>query len=399
MSNSPDVIVLSDDLTGTTGAGADAIRHSSSVAIVPWTKIDTFEPEPVSIVDTHSRLLDGAEAAARVREVMGVLMDRFGLRPHFHKRVDTQLRGPVAEELAAWAHAHRQPVLFAMSAPSLGVTTVGGHQLLHGEALRVRADDPDASRVAGPAELLSPAPTVLAADASREAVRDALRVSRFVSMDGSASADLDYAGAIAWQLESGGEPVATVGSIGLLASYLRSRRVERRQPGVLVVSDSLKPATRGQLSAFAAHHPLFALGELSDDALVDVIRDRLAEGSDVALSSIVPDEACAIADSAVAMRVADIAARVLEQIRPRGLVVMGGEAASQLVRRLDIDRLDVVSEPWPATPISRLRTAGPLEGLDVVFQSGSQGEPGRLSLIVSTLHGMSITRTKERTPS
>ena len=56
---------------------------------------------------------------------------------------------------------------------------------------------------------------------------------------------------------------------------------------------------------------------------------------------------------------------------PGGLVVVGGELASELIRSLGVEQLDVICEPWPAVPVVRLRGRR-LDGLAAAMKSGAR---------------------------
>ena len=58
-------------------------------------------------------------------------------------------------------------------------------------------------------------------------------------------------------------------------------------------------------------------------------------------------------------------------------MLVGGQLASEFVRAVGVERLDVICEPWPTVPVMRIR-GGQLDGVVVVVKSGAREAPGWL---------------------
>ena len=118
------IAVIADDLTGAADTGAALVRagHRTAVAF----RGERVDADAV-VIDTDSRGLPAAEAAARVRAVA------LGGAEIVMKKVDSTLRGPLAAEVeAALAASGRTRAIVAPAFPATGRTTVGGVQHLDG---------------------------------------------------------------------------------------------------------------------------------------------------------------------------------------------------------------------------------------------------------------------------
>ncbi len=92
----------------------------------------------VTVLDLETRRLSRAAAVQRAIRA-GRWLKRAGVRPGYFK-IDSTLRGhPVAEAEAIRVATGRRLIWFVPANPSMGRTTVGGHQFVHGEALESTA--------------------------------------------------------------------------------------------------------------------------------------------------------------------------------------------------------------------------------------------------------------------
>jgi uncharacterized protein YgbK (DUF1537 family) len=377
------------------------------------------------VVDTNSRMLSESAAKARVGHVQTVMGQRFGAALAY-KRVDSQLRGSTMDEVRAWRAAIGVPMIVASSAPAYDFTTIDGRQCHHGEALALgaRSDDHACEH---PRDLTDLPPLGLATVRSAglpSLLNGYLRAERDVVVDSATAEDLLAIAQAARVLVDKGARLGLVGSYGFLSAWLttRARGEESPTPGVLTLATSRRPATRGQVAALARDARTVtvpvagtpsqvssddAVGSASvpggADAAIDPVWndppdgsevvaravDALRSGLNVTLTTSGADGSAPTTSSPeVALRAAGLAARVLRQIRPTGLILMGGEGASALIGQVKMSRLDVVCEPWPATPVLRLR-GGDHDGLLAVIQSGSQGDPTRPLHAINLLSALS----------
>ena len=120
-------LIIADDFTGANDTGVQLKRNGIPVKVV--LDSDTDGEEHSIVIDTESRGLNGTDAFTKVSCMLGqVDFDRFDF---VVKKVDSTLRGNIAEEVAAADQAfHSELIVFAPALPDLGRITVNGiHQL------------------------------------------------------------------------------------------------------------------------------------------------------------------------------------------------------------------------------------------------------------------------------
>src|SRR5262249_30024411 len=78
------------------------------------------------------------------------------------------------------------------------------------------------------------------------------------------------------------------------------------------------------------------------------------------------------------------AATALERVRPRGLVLIGGETAFDVLAAIGDPRLAVMGSPAPLA-VRAVLLDGQLAGTPVVTKGGSSGPPERLAELVEAL--------------
>lgn len=390
----PILIALSDDLTGAAAAGAEAVRGGGTADVVAWDRIPATSHADVLVIDTNSRLLPEAEAVARIHAVTTQTIELFGEHVVMYKRVDSLLRGNTAAEVRAWRAAVQGPAILAPAAPSYGVITRDGQQLRGGAPIEVASGgDPDVARV-HPKGLLAAAPIAvdqLRSGDSAGPIGRQLTDGLDVMCDAESCADLTEIAHAARTAQRSGIPVAMVGSYGLLGAWMRAGRRHRTNasggtiPGSLVIATSYQPATIAQLDELA-RTPGVEMYDAADgdaDAVIAKSIAALRNGRDIVLTTNLPGHVTPAPRPEAAHSAARMAVAIIQHVRPTGLVLLGGEGSSAVIRMLAAVRITVVSEPWSATPLVQL-TGGPHDGLTAIIQSGSQGEPTR------TLHALDL---------
>jgi len=356
------VAVVADDLTGAADSGVQlaGAGYRTAVAFLGAPVADGFD---AVVADTDSRAAGAAAARERVRAATA----RLAAAPILLKKVDSTLRGPVGEEIAAALEASgRERAVIAPAFPATGRTTVGGVQLVDGVPVqRTRfADDPVTPVREGSVPALLAAAGV---DAGRCVVADACS-------DG----DLD---AIV-RAERDPSSVLWVGSAGL------ARALAAAYPG---------PGVQAPRDGLASARTLVVVGSASDAAREQVAR-LAAAGAPVAelrvesldVDACARDAAAALARARVcvlrpagdgggpelarriARALADVVARVAGDGLVTGLVLTGGDTAVHVARRLGATGLRVDAELEPGVPIGRLLGPRPYP---VVTKAGGFGSP------------------------
>lgn len=355
-------MALADDLTG-----AAACAGELGAVIVPWDPAGNRSDGPRVVVDCASRTLTASAAAARLTEVLGTFEGARARR--LYKRIDSRLRGNVASELAVLGRAGR-PLVLAPAAPSLGVTTAGGVQLAAGEpvdrAPRHGEPGPGSARLATlvPGEVAELGLEDVRSDGLAAVIASALGAGRSVVCDAETAGDLEAIGRAAASI-SGCVPV---GSYGLAAPWAAASEERARAPGVLVVVGSPRPEARAQVE-------MLATGGIAACRLA-AAGPSLRAGRDVLLDV-----------TAAGQKPGAVLRTVLARVRPAGLVLVGGELASEVTRGCGAEAAAVVGEPWPATALVRFE-GGLLDGIPGIVKSGALGGPHRLVEAVSLLRSL-----------
>ena len=382
----PVVVVLSDDLTGAVAAASESARAGASTEVVSWDRLPEASKAQALVIDTNSRLLGSAEAADRVRTVAIAAMRTFGPSPVMYKRLDSLLRGNTFAEIEAWQQEVRRPIIMAAAAPSYAVTTVDGCQHVGGELMTLDANGPDGTpmhpRQLLAAELISL--QTLRKDDFTSRLSAAILEGRNVTVDSESLSDLSRVAVGVRAIQRTGRNVGLAGSYGLLGAWFEVA-LTRTRPGALVVATSYRAATRRQIEVIAESLDTLVLDATrnEDEIVFTEAVAGLNSGKNVALITTQEGAPAVEPRQDVALHTAAIAARVLAEVTPTGLVLLGGEVSSALMRLLAPTGLSVAAEPWPATPIMRLH-GGRHDGLLAVIQSGSQGDATR------TLHAMEV---------
>jgi D-threonate/D-erythronate kinase len=342
--------LLADDLTGALDTAAAFVGVFGALDVV-WDPPDAASGSLV--LDTGTREMTAGAARARLAQAAPLLR---GADLAF-KKVDSLLRGPWPEELAACWGGGFATCILAPAFPHQGRRTHGGRQ----EALREGAWVPVADiRAALSAAGLDAAP------AGADAARGGLHV-----LD---AADEDDLRAVVDLGRSAPGPVLWCGTGGL-ARALADGRPVRDDPAlsgpVLGLFGSDQPATAAQLAACPGHHHRTP-AEAPTETARELTR-RLARDGAVLVSLDLPP---GIGRADAAERIARHFAALVGRLEPPGTVlVAGGETLRALCLGLGARHLRVTGQVGPGLPRSRI-VGGAWDGVAVVSKSGAFGPPG-----------------------
>ena len=354
--------VVADDLTGACDTGS-LFAGPGPVPVTVWPGVPP-DP-PVRVVDTETRGLPAAEAAARVGAAA-----RACPADRFFKKIDSTLRGRIGAEVEAlMVAAGLRTAVLCPAFPSQGRTVMDRILTLDGQpvALTPIAHDPAFPTLPGregsssvvdllrpqldrpvswiPLDHVRAGTTTLSARLERLAGTVTIADAQ---SDGDLEALAEAALAVA--------PVPLlVGSAGLAQALARILRLGADPPRVpagrrwLVLAGSRHPATRRQIS-------------VARQAGIQVLSTPEAEQ---------PDRL------ATAAHLAAKARALLERETFDLVVVTGGETAVALYAALDAERIDLVGTPAPGLALGCLRARG-RAGLPLLTKAGGFGEPDLL---------------------
>jgi uncharacterized protein YgbK (DUF1537 family) len=377
----PVVTILADDLTGACDTGC-LFAGAGPVAVVV-SPIRAAADRPVIAVDTETRTLPDAAAAAALREAVALLRARLGAGPVF-KKIDSTMRGPVAAEVAALL-AHGPPFAHALVCPAFPAQgRVVSHGRLLVDSIPVHespiARDPGfrgatsslAALLAGPRPVVS-----LSLDdvrAGREKIAHVLEQHPGAVVAADAETDDDLASLAHAALSVPG--TFAVGSAGLGQAVSRALGLGGPAvalpagPGRLVVVGSLHPASRAQLEALErAGIAAVAVDALGRGDLAPAIA-ALERGR----PAVVASTASPGPRDAMAGHLGRSAARILERAPADLVAVTGGDTAHALIQALRPRHVDLLGAPAAGLALGRL-TLDDGRALPLLTKAGGFGGP------------------------
>ena len=386
------------------------------------------------VINTQSRGAPPDDASARVRAICRQLSAAG--RTVWFKKIDSTMRGNVGAELAA-LHAVLAPcvIVCTPALPEEGRTVQEGVLRVAGKpamATPYRDEIPSAHGAAASSAVIDivrrqwpgcRAAHLPARPGGREVAALAHGPVDLVVADAAGDRDLNALAAAAGDVARGGRRLVWAGSAGLLRALAQAGapgldaapRTDGKGPAgnpeparpapLVLVCGSRRTLSRRQVDvAAAAVRPLIvrpsadpgaaacarrwhasggaeggAPGPLSAADAAALSARALAGGRDLFLCAPPLAETAASPSAPVAETVAadlaDLAARALASaaVRPRALLLVGGDTAYACLRRLDIRRLVLCGEAEPYVPWGRV-LGGSWGGLVVVTKAGGFGD-------------------------
>ena len=395
----PQIAVIADDLTGAadTGAMFAAEGLATLVAFGPGVR----RAADVLVVSTHSRHLDGEEAAERTR-VAAEQVYAEGAPDWWYKKIDSTLRGhPAAELKALMSVVSADRALIAPAFPTQGRTTVGGRQLVDGLPLEETpfADEVETSDVAAFFGEVTAGGTVyrLGLEVVRGEVERICRIlasgpALFIA---DAEVEEDLRRLVGAGRDSGLRLLC--GSAGLAQAL---QDVVSFEPAVeaphwpsvdgpvLVVAGSRNPRTVRQVEVAqdegaALVWPHGEMVGVEQSGEVEQIIEYLGAGRAVVLTTA-GMELAPLGPQEIAARLGNMVRRALDGTAAGGLVLTGGDVAMGVCAALDSTALWLLGEVEPGIPWGRLAD-GQCAGLAVVTKAGGFGAERALAKSVHHL--------------
>ncbi|MAU23387.1 MAG: hypothetical protein CMH13_23090 [Martelella sp.] len=335
----PDVLIIADDLTGALDSSVAFAGPGRSVLVA--RKPDAIpallrQSPDVLAVNTASRECDAEEATRRVAAALAHLP--LADIPIIMKKVDSRLKGNIAAELAVLqATLGARRIIAAPAIPSMGRRVTGG--MLSGDGIAAPIDV--ASRIG-----------VSAAIPDTESDRDMDNLVRYA-----------------------GSGALWVGARGLAFALARASghpepQPFRLAPPLMIVNGSRDPITVAQVERLRA---LTSALEAPDGGVPAIAETELP------LAVSICEGGGGLSGEAAGARFYDGVSRLLQALRPRSLLVAGGESCNGILDRLDVRSLQVVAELRPGLPVSY--AAAPWGNLQLVTKSGGFGTPSLLAEI------------------
>ena len=424
--------IAADDLTGAMDSG---VQMLGAGPVSVEVSAGATRPPPAGaallVINTQSRGAGAATAGARLRAACARL--RGAGRALWYKKLDSTLRGNVGAELAA-LHAALAPctIVCTPALPAQGRTVVAGELRVQGQPVMdtpYRDEIVSGAGGTGRSAVLDivrrqwPACRAarLAAPAGDRELAAALRAGAdLIVADAASDAHLRQLAAAGRRAARCGRRLLWAGSAGLLRALAplpeRAGRAagggSRELPAgvpLLLVAGSRRALAHAQLRrALTAARAQLSLclqpqaarsrdwnwtsagrgGSAVTDRATAVIRSArtLGAGGDLVLWSAPPVAAAGAQSEAVAEALAGLAGDAVEAaaVRPRALLLVGGDTAYACLRRLGIGAVALGGEAEPYVPWGRV-IAGPWVDTVVITKAGGFGDPDTLRRICARL--------------
>jgi D-threonate/D-erythronate kinase len=339
----PSIAVLADDLTSAAD-GASPFVARGLTASIGRSRLP-HQASAVVAVDSGSRSATSSQACEEVARLTARLANRAVL----YKTVDSTLRGHIAEELeACFGASGRRSLVFAPAFPQAGRTTVRGIQLVDGIPVSESAYGHDPVHPARHSALADLVPNC---------------IKHVTLLDAATQEELDS------QIESIEDPesILWVGSPGMAAAL--SRR--------FVPAKILPPLVEG-----IRNDVLVVIG--SANLRSHIQADQLQEVDGVTLLRA---PRARERDSATVLdRIAQDAARELQNPRFGALIATGGDTLEAVLDLLNVHEFDIHQELDPGFPLGLARL-GDGRSLVLAMKAGGFGSDDALKRAVARIRG------------
>jgi uncharacterized protein YgbK (DUF1537 family) len=360
------MLIIADDISGAAECAGVGWRRGLDAELC--TDSSARACAGFSVIDTDSRLLPDAEAAARVQAVM----DGSGPKPgDVFKKTDSVLRGPVRAELEVLVRVLGcRRCLLVPTNPPQGRTVERGRLLVRGVPLdqtEFARDPHHPARSADVRELLGQA---VAFPVVSLALGDQWPERGICIGDARTDEDLR-----AWAARTFDSGIPVAGSAPFLSAVLAQRGYGERTPDVpspggvrslrtLICSGSASPSSRDRIrQAEAAGMPVCRLLESGDrvpDPAAHFATTILCIGGPVSRDPVAPER---LLDA-----LAGLVAQCISAQRVDHLLLEGGATAACVLRRLGMTRFRVIRE-WAPGVVTLRAVNG--QSLEITIKPGS----------------------------
>jgi D-threonate/D-erythronate kinase len=343
----PSIAVLADDLTSAADGAAPFVARGLSASIGRGRL--PRQAAAVVAVDSGSRAATSSQAIERVARLTGRLAGRDVL----YKTVDSTLRGHVTQELeACFAASGRTSMVFAPAFPGAGRTTVGGVQLVDGIPVSESAYGRDPVHPARYSALADLVPGC---------------IKNVTLLDAATQEELDS------QIASIEDPesVLWVGSPGMAAALAR-RFVPAKNPPPSIQSIGNDVLVVIGSANLRSHIQADLLRQASG---ITLLRGPMARERDPA---------------GVLRRIAEDAARELQDPRFGALIATGGDTMEAVLDLLDVREFEILQEFDPGFPLGHARL-GDGRSLLLGMKAGGFGSDDALERAVARIRGTNQT--------
>ena len=391
-------LVIADDFTGANDTGVQLRRRGLTTSMMFAGR--PIPPEGSVVIDTESRGMTGPEAGAAAEKALKNV--DFSAYKYVIKKVDSTLRGNVAEEILAADRAFgSELVIFAPAFPDLDRTTTGGVHKLKGVPITQTelAKDPkkpvtedNLEKIL--AKVYEEPVTHLSLEEIRSGKPDLTR-ARLCTADAERNSDLQTV--IAAALATG-KKTLWVGTAAMADNLMA---IEDPVLPALGVAGSVSSVTCGQIKAAEAAgvalvkvpvHHILSGAEAADEYVEKTVRSLLAGRDTILLSSSTYDrEDLALSaqegkkkgletwqvSEYVQTLLGRMTMEVLARAKISGAFLTGGDTAMGVLDAAAADGSEILDEIAVGIPLMRI-VGGAMDGVRVVTKAGAFGKEDAL---------------------
>ena len=393
-------LIIADDFTGANDTGVQLKRNGIPVKVV--LNSDTDGEEHSIVIDTESRNLGGADAFTKVSHMLEqVNFDRFDF---VIKKVDSTLRGNIAEEVAAVNQAfHSDLIVFAPALPDLGRITVNGIHQLNGIRITETEIGKDPKKPVTQdnlKQMLSGVFEERIVHLNLYRVRDgfSLDEARIYTFDAENNNDLLQ---IIQTAKQTGKRILWVGTAAMADNIMRS--LEETAPA-LCVCGSISEAEKQGMQLVQVLIPELLAGKANIAFYVERCAASLATGRDTVLLSSASYDRYEVTRSLEVGKekgmqlpdignftqdvLGEIAMEVLKRVKVSGVFLTGGDTSIGFLQKAKANGSYILEEIAVGIPKMEI-IGGSFDGLLVVTKAGAFGKDDAI------VYGMRKLKEKE----
>ena len=367
-------LIIADDFTGANDTGVQLKKNGFQTEVMLFPTGDTIDH--AIVLDTESRTIPATAAFEKVATLTSKIMEQnqFDL---VYKKVDSTIRGNIAEEIHAVADKYQPDlIVVAPALPTAGRTTVNGVQMLNGKPLMQTdiANDPlNPLWTDDIVKMLKKEFGSEVALAKTDTNDLSPRSSKVLVFDAITDEDLTVIAKFAQSLK---KRILYVGSAGLAGALFQKSRIAK--PSLAVVGSISETSLKQMAYAVDAGTAIITV-QINDmlkpdrKALITkyqaMVRSKLKEGKNTVdrseISRIVRENLAAIASG------------IVKNESISGLFLTGGDTAIEMIRSLNASGSEIQSEIMPGVVLSKL-VGGVASGLRIVTKAGAFGSEDTL---------------------
>jgi D-threonate/D-erythronate kinase len=377
---SPKLVIVADDLTGAADSAARCVQAGLTAEI--WLEASQRAVEATVVsVSTDSRFLSPEEAASRVTATLATMSAWAGVT--WYKKIDSTLRGNLGAELDAMMAAlpDTRAAVICPAFPAQGRGLEGG-SLVFASAPPRHLPTLLSEQSNSPVGEIGLATVRQGTSALESALRELCEQGeKLLVVDGLTDGDLET---IVAATQS--DDYLLCGSAGMVAPLAARWTTQKMRNGaespqvkagpILAVVGSGSAMAHAQVAQVAATAAMRVRAMDNTWYQVDLIGAQSHPVGDWLIHLEPPSDDLQLEGAvarAQAARLADLAFAAVDRLKPSALLVVGGDTATFVLRRLGIERLTVVKELLPGIALT-LGTDRDGQTRVVVLKPGNFGD-------------------------